>query len=529
LELKQGAIVATRFRLVRELGKGGMGAVWLAQHTALDIPCAVKFIHAQAAQNPEARARFEREAKAAAALRSPFVVQILDHGVCDGTPYIAMEFLEGEPLNVRLLRVGRLDARETFRVISQVGRALSKAHSVGVVHRDLKPENVFLVSDEDTEITKVLDFGVAKQASDLTNATQTGALLGTPKYMSPEQAQGSKNIDSRADLWSLGVLTYRCLTGKLPFDKEALLDVLLEIVSAPLPVPTQQAPGIPQGFDEWWQRAAQRDPGQRFQAAKEMVEALAVALNVSLPAAGDLTPQSLMSPSGLPIASAAPSPASQPQPPDSSGMTTPLPGYLPQQAAVPASSAPPSGSMAGPTGPHSAGPISSVNQPAPWPAGPVSAAPETAAATMGGVLKGTAAAPSSASRRVVLGIVIAAVVTGGLVAGLFVGGVFGGSGDPQAGSSSQAASTSLTAQPTADGAEAKTTVAPTAAGEATGTATVSATPTTSASASPKPVARPTPTGAKTTTAKAKTPATVGARPPVPVKPKPSSTRPNLGF
>ena len=149
-----------------------MGSVWLATHLALDIPCAVKFIEGEIAQLPEAQARFEREAKAAAQLRSPHVVQILDHGVFQGTPYIAMELLDGEDLGKRLQRVGRMPPNDVLRIIGQVCRALTKAHGVGIVHRDLKPDNIFLVPDDDREIAKVLDFGIAKSTG---SAASTGA------------------------------------------------------------------------------------------------------------------------------------------------------------------------------------------------------------------------------------------------------------------------------------------------------------------------------------------------------------------
>src|SRR5215472_5515412 len=187
-------VIAERFRLNRLLGRGGMGSVWHATHLGLDVPCAVKFIEGEGAQVPEMQARFEREAKAAAQLRSPNVVQILDHGVCQGTPYIAMELLDGEDLAKRLVRVGRLPPHELLRIVVQVCRALTRAHAVGIVHRDLKPDNIFLVQDDDREIAKVLDFGIAKQNSTALegSSTKTGAMLGTPYYMSPEQAQGIK-------------------------------------------------------------------------------------------------------------------------------------------------------------------------------------------------------------------------------------------------------------------------------------------------------------------------------------------------
>src|SRR5579862_233922 len=147
MQLAEGLVVANRFRLGQMLGRGGMGSVWRAMHLGLDVPCAVKFIEGELASLPEAQARFEREAKAAAQLRSPHVVQILDHGVWQGTPYIAMELLDGEDLGKRILRVGKLAPSQLIPVITQVSRALTKAHTQGIVHRDLKPDNIFLVRD----------------------------------------------------------------------------------------------------------------------------------------------------------------------------------------------------------------------------------------------------------------------------------------------------------------------------------------------------------------------------------------------
>lgn len=283
MNLVAGMVVADRFRLERLLGQGGMGSVWLSHHTALDVPCAVKFIHADAATSSEVRTRFEREAKAAAQLRSPNVVQILDHGTWQGTPYIAMEYLEGEDLETRLARQRKLGVQETAAIASQVARALTRAHAAGLVHRDLKPANIFLVRDDDREIAKVLDFGIAKsRTTALTpndSKTQTGSLMGTPYYMSPEQAQGTREIDHRADLWGLAVVVYQCVTGQLPFDSIALGDLLVKIIVSPIPVPSHFAQ-VPAGFDAWWAKAAARDPALRFQSAKELAEALVPALGL---------------------------------------------------------------------------------------------------------------------------------------------------------------------------------------------------------------------------------------------------------
>jgi serine/threonine-protein kinase len=287
LDLTPGLVVADRFRLERTLGQGGMGAVWVAQHVSLDTPCAVKFIHEESTTSTELRNRFEREAKAAAQLRSPHVVQILDHGVWEGRPYIAMELLEGEDLAKRLRRTRPLPSVVVAAIASQVGRALTKAHAAGLVHRDLKPANIFLVRDDDREIAKVLDFGVAKTTAVATTMTsdgdtKTGAMLGTPFYMSPEQARGNKDIDHRADLWALAVVVYQCVTGKLPYRSDALGDLLVKIITEPPPVPSSVAT-VPPGFDAWWKRASDHDITKRFQTAKELTDALALALEVTVP------------------------------------------------------------------------------------------------------------------------------------------------------------------------------------------------------------------------------------------------------
>jgi serine/threonine protein kinase len=282
MQLAENTVVAGRFRLKRLIGRGGMGSVWEASHLRLDIPCAVKFMDLAAIT--EAYSRFEREAKAAAQLRSPHVVQILDHGVCDdGTPYIAMELLDGEDLGKRLTRLGRLSPPDLVHIIGQVSRALTKAHQLGIVHRDLKPDNIFLVRDDDREIAKVLDFGIAKSVGhDLSTggSTKTGAMLGTPFYMSPEQAQGIKQVDSRSDLWALAIICFEALTGRRPFVSEALGDLLIQIIVTPLPIPSQFGP-VPTGFDTWWLRAASRDPAQRFQTAREFADSLALVCGIS--------------------------------------------------------------------------------------------------------------------------------------------------------------------------------------------------------------------------------------------------------
>ena len=288
-DFSAGDVLAQKFRLVSQLGAGGMGSVWRAEHLLLRSPVAIKLIHERVASAPGAVDRFLNEARAAAALRSPHVIQVLDFGVEGTTPYLVMELLEGESLATRLGRVSRLSLDETARIVSQVARALTRAHESGVVHRDLKPDNVFLVKNQDEELAKVLDFGIAKTLAtgDTTTAglTQTGAVLGTPHYMSPEQARGRSDVDHRSDLWSLGVIAYQCVTGLRPFDSAILGDLLLKICADPIPA----APGAPPGFDGWLTRALARDPNQRFQSATEMADALR-ALSSHSPTAGVTAP-----------------------------------------------------------------------------------------------------------------------------------------------------------------------------------------------------------------------------------------------
>src|SRR5262245_55993112 len=281
--LEPNRILAGRYRLEARMGAGGMGAIWRAEHLILKAPVAVKLIDRDAVPDEDTMARFLREAQAAAALRSPHVVQIIDYGVDGKIPFMVIELLEGENLAQRLKRMRRLSRQETARVLTQVGRAVQRAHEAGIVHRDLKPENVFLVRNEDDEIAKVLDFGVAKlERANLGQEgtrTRTGSILGTPYYMSPEQAQGNKTVDYRSDLWALGVIGFECIVGKRPFFSDGLGDLVLTICVRDLPVPSDTAP-VPLGFDKWFARACSREPAQRFQSARELTEGLRDALGI---------------------------------------------------------------------------------------------------------------------------------------------------------------------------------------------------------------------------------------------------------
>ncbi|MEY2936546.1 MAG: hypothetical protein RL033_7295 [Pseudomonadota bacterium] len=267
-------ILGEKYQLIRPLEQGGMGSVWLAEHLSLASPVAVKLMAAELGTSEELRQRFLREAHAAAALRSPHVVQTLDYGVDGDTPYIVMELLEGESLAARLTRQHRLSPQETELVLRHVSRAVARAHELGIVHRDLKPANIFITHNDEEEVIKLFDFGIVKAMTDAGEAaqTRTGSLLGTPAYMSPEQLEG-KHCDYSADIWAMGVIAYQCLLGQPPFAGAGLGGLVRAVTSEPLPVPSEHGL-VPEGFEGWFARACARDPGERFASAREAAQEL---------------------------------------------------------------------------------------------------------------------------------------------------------------------------------------------------------------------------------------------------------------
>jgi len=299
--------MTANLRLVRELGAGGMGRVWVADHRGLGTQVVVKLMSPELVSDPTLFERFSREAAAAARVKSPHVVQIFDIGVASttGQPFIVMELLEGEDLGECLLRVGRLTVAKTVEIVTQVANALASAHAKGVVHRDIKPPNIFLCNAQGGgTFAKVLDFGLAKIATATNKLTITGTLMGTPSYMSPEQLRGAKTIDHRTDLWSLGVVTYRALTGKRPFAGETVASVATSVYGDPLPRPSSLRPTLPSAIDEWFACVCQIDPNARFRSA----EALATAL---VEAARGAPPEDPREIEAAPFAAA--SPVSDPQ------------------------------------------------------------------------------------------------------------------------------------------------------------------------------------------------------------------------
>ena len=338
----RGAVIADRYRLEHVLQQGGMGSVWVATHLGLDAPVAMKFMTAGPAVTVEASARFRREARAAAQIRSSNVVKVLDHGVDDGLPYLVMELLEGEDLGRRLRRVNRLSLAEAARLLVPIARGLGLAHQAGLVHRDLKPENLFLAREGDHEVPKILDFGVAKALyptdEEAGDSTREGTLLGTPYFMSPEQARGWASVDPRSDLWSLGVILYRAIVGTKPFSAQAIGDVIVQICTEPAPPPSRLAPDLGPRVDAFFDRALAKDAGHRFQSAAELARAFC-----SLVAPADLGPEvafEIATPTGanapapwqgrsLPPLAAATVPLPTPQP---SYGPTPQPSYGPTPA-----------------------------------------------------------------------------------------------------------------------------------------------------------------------------------------------------
>lgn len=258
--------VLGRYLLVRLLGEGGMGAVYEATHQELGRRAAIKILHERYTRSVDVRQRFVREGQSASRVRHPNVVDVYDVGIEGNHPYLVMEYLDGENLGQFLDREGVLSTERTADLLLPVVAAVAAAHDVGVVHRDLKPENIFLSAERNTIKPKVLDFGISKviDRNVAEQLTGTGAFLGTPQYMSPEQAQGAKHIEHRSDQYSLGVILYQCTTGRRPVEEPSLYALIQRIVSGDFPPPCQLNPSLPSAFEAMILRAMARNPDERF-------------------------------------------------------------------------------------------------------------------------------------------------------------------------------------------------------------------------------------------------------------------------
>jgi serine/threonine-protein kinase len=275
-ELAEGTIFG-KYRLVRLLGRGGMGAVYEAQHVDLKKRVAIKVLPRAVANDPVVRARFEREGEIASRIRHPHVVDVTDVGTEDGLPYLVMEFLEGEDLGTLLDHTRPLTAEHICEIMLPVCAAVGAAHDEGIIHRDLKPENIYLAHAKHGTIPKLLDFGISKVAAALAGSndlTKTSSLLGTPYYMSPEQVRGAKHIDTRTDVYALGVILYECATGVRPFAEDNLYNLLLEIVGAEVKTPREHNPALPEGFEAVIMKAIARSLDVRYANVYQLGKAL---------------------------------------------------------------------------------------------------------------------------------------------------------------------------------------------------------------------------------------------------------------
>ena len=279
-----GRLLDGRYELASQVGEGAAGTVWLARDRNLGITVAVKILRDELARSAAAVSKFVREAELTTRMMSPNIVRVLGRGVeADGTTYIAYELLEGEDLADRLDRVFRMSLVDTETIVVHVARALARAHAVGVVHRDIKPENLYATTDTDGRpLFKVLDFGVAELAATL---QKSGAdIAGTFEYMAPEVILEGRVPDARSDLYSLGVVAYRCLTGRVPYAGETMGEVMLALAKTTPPAVSDLASEGGPDLDDWFAQALARDPELRFANAKAMAEALHRAVKAVRPA-----------------------------------------------------------------------------------------------------------------------------------------------------------------------------------------------------------------------------------------------------
>jgi len=277
-KVEAGDVLDGRYRLDALLGEGGMGAVWRAEHLRIHRQVAVKVLHPEISHSPLEVERFRREAQIAVRLSSPYVVEVLDFGQTrTGALYLVMELLQGESLRDRIRREGRLVPEEVGRLLRQLMRGLDAAHRAGIVHRDLKPENLWLVPDEGRLRLKILDFGIAKVAGPLagTERTQAGLVMGTPQYLSPEQAVGA-DVDHRADLYSAGIIAYLMLTGRHPFPTSDARSLLRAHAFDAVPLPSRELPELVAhpALLRFVARACEKERNLRAQSAAELLEVL---------------------------------------------------------------------------------------------------------------------------------------------------------------------------------------------------------------------------------------------------------------
>jgi serine/threonine protein kinase len=279
MALELGQTIDGKYRIVRLIGEGGMGAVYEGENVRIRRKVAIKLLHGGIASNAEMVQRFEREAQVAGTVGNDHILEILDLGsLPNGDRYMVMEFLEGETLTDRIKARTRLQATDAVNIVRQMLTGLEAAHAAGIVHRDLKPDNIFVLRKKAgvKDFVKIIDFGISKftEHGASTRMTRTGALMGTPHYMAPEQATGSTEIDRRTDIYAVGIILYEAVTGRVPFQAETFNQLLFEIALARITPARQIVPELDAAIDSIIMKASARDPAQRFQTCAEFAAAL---------------------------------------------------------------------------------------------------------------------------------------------------------------------------------------------------------------------------------------------------------------